>query len=121
MEVRYTAEHEWVAVEANIATIGITDFAQRTLGDLVFVQLPVVGSSLAKGAAAGVVESVKAASDIYAPLTGRVLEVNAATVETPELVNSDPMGAGWLFKLEVSNPAEVAELLDEAAYGKLAT
>ena len=121
MEVRYTAEHEWVAVEANIATIGITDFAQRTLGDLVFVQLPAVGSSLAKGSVAGVVESVKAASDIYAPLTGRVLEVNAATVETPELVNSDPMGAGWLFKLEVSNPAEVAELLDEAAYGKLAT
>ena len=80
-----------------------------------------MGSSLAKGAAAGVVESVKAASDIYAPLTGRVVAVNPATVETPELVNSDSMGAGWLFKLEVSNPAEVAELLDDAAYGKLAT
>ena len=121
MEVRYTAEHEWVAVEANIATIGITDYAQRVLGDLVFVQLPSVGASLAKGAAAGVVESVKAASDIYAPLTGRIVEVNPATVETPGLVNSDPMGAGWLFKIEVGDPAKVDQLLDEAAYGKLAT
>jgi glycine cleavage system H protein len=121
MEVRYTAEHEWVAVEANIATIGITDYAQRVLGDLVFVQLPTVGSSLARGAAAGVVESVKAASDIYAPLTGRIVEVNPATVETPGLVNSDPMGAGWLFKIQVGDAAEVAQLLDEAAYGKLAT
>ncbi len=121
MEVRYTAEHEWVAVEANVATIGITDHAQRALGDLVFVELPAVGSSLAKGAVAGVVESVKAASDIYAPLSGRIVEVNPATVETPELVNSDPMGAGWLFKIEIGNPAEVDGLLDEGAYGKIAT
>ena len=121
MEIRYTPEHEWVAVEANTATIGITDYAQRVLGDLVFVQLPTVGSSLVKGAAAGVVESVKAASDIYTPLTGRIIEVNPATVETPGLVNSDPMGAGWLFKIEVGNASEVADLLDEAAYGKLAT
>ena len=121
MEVRYTAEHEWVAVEAGIATIGITEFAQRTLGDLVFVELPAMDSSLAKGAVAGVVESVKAASDIYAPLTGRVVEVNRATVETPGLVNSDPMGDGWLFKIEVGDPAEVAGLLDESAYRKLAT
>jgi len=121
MEVRYTAEHEWVAVDANIATIGITDYAQRTLGDLVFVQLPAVGSPLARGGVAGVVESVKAASDIYAPITGRVVEINPATVETPGLVNSDPMKAGWLFKVEVGDPAELKELLDESAYGKLAT
>jgi glycine cleavage system H protein len=121
MEVRYTPEHEWVTIEANIATIGITDYAQRVLGDLVFVELPAVGSSLTKGAVAGVVESVKAASDIYAPLTGRIVEINPATVETPALVNSDPMGAGWLFKVEVANPAELKDLLDEGAYGKLAT
>ena len=121
MEVRYTPEHEWVTVEANIATIGITDHAQRALGDLVFVELPAVGSSLAKGAVAGVVESVKAASDIYAPLSGRIVETNPAAVETPALINSDPMGAGWLFKVEVGNPAEVKDLLDEGAYGKLAT
>jgi glycine cleavage system H protein len=120
MDVRYTAEHEWVAVEEGLATIGITDHAQRALGDLVFVQLPEVGSSLARGAVAAVVESVKAASDIFAPLAGRVLEVNPAAVSDPSLVNSDPMGAGWLFKMELSDPQEFSSLMDEAAYREIA-
>jgi glycine cleavage system H protein len=120
MEFRYTADHEWAAVESGIATIGITDHAQRALGDLVFVQLPAVGSSLAKGAAAGVIESVKAASDLYAPLSGRVVEVNPAAIESPGLVNSDPMGAGWLFKIAIDKASEVQELLNEAAYQEIA-
>jgi glycine cleavage system H protein len=120
MDIRYTAEHEWVAVEGNLATVGITDYAQRVLGDLVFVQLPDVGSALVRGAAAGVVESVKAASDIYAPLTGNIVAVNPATIETPALVNSDPMGAGWLFKIDLSDASELNQLLDESAYRQLA-
>ncbi len=121
MEVRYTADHEWVAVEGNHATVGITDHAQRALGDLVFVQLPEPGSSVAKGAVAGVVESVKAASDIFAPLTGRIAEVNAAVVANPALVNTDPMGAGWLFKIDLSDPLELNGLLDASAYRELAS
>ena len=121
MEIRYTAEHEWVAVGTPIATVGITDYAQRVLGDLVFVQLPEVGSPLAKGAVAGVVESVKAASDIYAPISGRIVEVNRATIENPALVNSDPTGAGWLFKIEVGDESELTQLLTEAAYRQLST
>jgi glycine cleavage system H protein len=120
MEIRYTADHEWVAVEGGIATVGITDHAQRALGDLVFVQLPAVGASLARGAAAAVVESVKAASDIFAPLTGTVTAVNPAAVEEPSLVNADPTGAGWLFKVSVSAPDELAQLLDEQAYRQIA-
>lgn len=120
MEIRYTAEHEWVAVDGQVATVGITDYAQRTLGDLVFVQLPDLGAALVKGAAAGVVESVKAASDIYAPLTGRILAVNAAIVANPALVNTDPQGAGWLFKISVDERAELTQLLDEDAYRELA-
>ena len=119
MEVRYTAEHEWVAADERLATIGITDYAQRTLGDLVFVQLPDVGASLARGAVAAVVESVKAASDIFAPLAGRVVEVNTAAATDPSLVNSDPLGAGWLFKMELADPQEFASLLDEAAYARI--
>jgi glycine cleavage system H protein len=119
MDIRYTAEHEWVAVEGQIATVGITDYAQRVLGDLVFVQLPDVGAALVKGSPAGVVESVKAASDIYAPLTGSILEVNAATVASPALVNTDPQGAGWLFKISVKDAAELQQLLDENAYREL--
>jgi glycine cleavage system H protein len=121
MDIRYTSEHEWVAVEGNLATVGITDYAQRVLGDLVFVQLPEVGAALTRGAAAGVVESVKAASDIYAPVSGSIVAVNPATIETPGLVNSDPMGAGWLFKIDVSDVSELNQLLDESAYRELAS
>jgi glycine cleavage system H protein len=119
MEIRYTAEHEWVAIDGNRATVGITDYAQRALGDLVFVQLPTVGSAISRGAVAAVVESVKAASDIYSPLTGRIIEMNAATASDPSLVNTDPMGAGWLFKIEWSDPAELTDLLDESAYRQI--
>jgi glycine cleavage system H protein len=120
MEVRYTAEHEWVAIDGNRATVGITDYAQRALGDLVFVQLPEVGTATSRGAAAAVVESVKAASDIFSPLAGRIIEVNSDAVSDPSIVNSDPMGKGWLFKLEMSDAAETAQLLDEQAYRQIA-
>ena len=121
MEIHYTAEHEWIAVAGGIATVGITDHAQRALGDLVFVQLPEVGADVAKGAVAAVVESVKAASDIYAPLSGTVVETNSATVNDPALINADAMGAGWLFKIKLSNAGELTGLLDENAYRKLAS
>jgi len=120
MDIRYTAEHEWVAVEGNLATVGITDYAQAALGDLVFVQLPEVGASLAKGAAAAVVESVKAASDILSPLTGTIIEINPTTVTEPSLVNTHPMGAGWLFKIQLSDASELSHLLDESAYRQIA-
>lgn len=125
MDFRYTAEHEWVSIDGKRATVGITDFAQRALGDLVFVQLPAVGSTTSRGAAAAVVESVKAASDIYSPLTGTIVEVNSAVVSDPSLVNSDPMGKGWLFRIELSNgadgnDAEINQLLDEQAYRQIA-
>ena len=119
MEIHYTAEHEWIAVADGIATVGITDHAQRALGDLVFVQLPEVGAAVAKGAVAAVVESVKAASDIYAPVSGTVVEANSAAVNEPALINADAMGAGWLFKIKLSDAGELANLLDENAYGKL--
>ena len=119
MDIRYTADHEWVALEGAVATVGITDHAQAALGELVFVQLPEVGATLVKGAAAAVVESVKAASDIYAPLAGTVLEVNAAAVSEPAMINTDPMGGGWLFKLQVSDAAQFEQLLDESAYAKV--
>ena len=119
MEVRFTAEHEWVAVDGNQATVGITEYAQRALGDLVFVQLPTVGTSMPRGAVAAVVESVKAASDIFAPLSGRIVAVNPAAVADPSLVNTDPMDAGWLFKIELSDAAELSPLLDESAYREL--
>jgi len=119
MEVRYTAEHEWVAADGKLATVGITDHAQNALGDLVFVQLPEVGASLVKGAVAGVVESVKAASDIFAPLSGSIVEVNAAIVADPAVVNADPTGAGWLFKIQYTDAAEWDQLLDENAYRQI--
>lgn len=119
MDIRYTVEHEWVAVEDRRATVGITEHAQRALGDLVFVQLPTVGSVLTRGAPAAVVESVKAASDILAPLSGAIVEVNAAAVAEPTLLNSDPMGAGWLFKIDLSVPEEISQLLDADAYRRI--
>jgi glycine cleavage system H protein len=114
--MKYTADHEWLRLDGEIATIGITNFAQEKLGDLVFVELPAVGAKLKKGAAAAVVESVKAASDVYAPVSGEVVEVNANVTSKPELVNNSPNGDGWLFKLKFADSTEFTTLLDEQAY-----
>jgi glycine cleavage system H protein len=113
---RYTQEHEWVRIEGNIAVCGISDYAQEQLGDVVFVELPEIGRIVAKDDEIAVVESVKAASDIYAPVSGEVVEVNEAVADDPELVNRDALGAGWLFKVILSNPAEIDDLMDETAY-----
>jgi glycine cleavage system H protein len=117
--MKYTPDHEWLRVDGDIATVGISPFAQEKLGDLVFVELPNVGAKLAKGAPASTVESVKAASDVYAPVGGEIVEVNKRVAEEPGLVNSDPTGEGWLFKLKLADPAEVDALLDAQAYDKL--
>jgi glycine cleavage system H protein len=117
--LKYTSDHEWLKVENDSATVGITNFAQEHLGDLVFVDLPKPGASLKAGAAAAVIESVKAASDVYAPIDGEVTEVNQRVVDDPSLVNSDPAGAGWLFKVKIGDPAQLDKLLDEAAYQEL--
>ena len=112
----FTEEHEWIDVEGDSATIGITDYAQEQLGDIVFVETPQSGTELAKGAEAAVVESVKAASDVYAPISGTVTEGNAALDDDPELVNSSPEEEGWFFRLTVSDASELEGLMDEAAY-----
>ncbi len=117
--LKFTQEHEWVRIEGDVATVGITQHAQERLGDLVFVELPEVGKSFAKGAPSAVVESVKAASDVYAPIGGEIVEANPAIVADPSLVNFDPMGAGWFFKLKLANPSEVDALMDEADYKAL--
>jgi glycine cleavage system H protein len=118
-ELRYSAEHEWVRLEGAIAVVGITDFAQDSLGDVVFVQVPDVGLMVEAGGSCAEVESTKSVSDIYAPLTGTVVETNAALEQTPELLNSDPYGEGWIFKLEVGDPSDAGALLDAAAYKAL--
>ena len=118
-ELRYTKDHEWVRVDGEEATVGITEYAATQLGDIVFVELPDDGRSLAQFAAFGVVESVKAVSDLFAPLTGEVIASNDALVASPELVNSDPYGAGWMVRLRLSVPDEVDELLDAVAYDAL--
>lgn len=115
-ELRFTKDHEWVRLEGDIATVGITDHAQNALGDVVFVDLPEAGREVSEGEACAVVESVKAASDVYAPLAGRVVEANAALVENPALVNAEPTGEGWFFKLAGVDAAAVAGLMDDAAY-----
>ncbi|WP_188054403.1 glycine cleavage system protein GcvH [Sphingosinithalassobacter sp. CS137] len=112
----YTQEHEWIEVENQVATVGITDYAQHQLGDIVFVEVPDAGREFAKGDEAAVVESVKAASDVYSPVSGTVTEGNAALADDPSLVNSDPEGAGWFFKLNLMHPSQLSELMDEAAY-----
>lgn len=112
----FTDEHEWVDVSGDIATVGITDYAQEQLGDIVFVELPEEGKSFTKGDDAAVVESVKAASDIYAPVSGEVVEVNGALEDEPGLVNSEAEEDGWFFKLRVSDPSELSGLMDEAGY-----
>ena len=116
--LRYSQEHEWVAVDGNIATIGITDYAQEQLGDVVYVELPAIGKTLNKEETFGVVESVKAVSDIYAPVSGTVSEINAELPNTPELVNADPYGKAWMIRVQLSNPQEVNEMMDAAAYQK---
>jgi len=115
-ELKYTQDHEWVRAEGDAATIGITDHAQNALGDVVFVDLPEVGREVAAGEACAVVESVKAASDVYAPIAGRIIEVNAALADDPGLINREPTGAGWFFRIEPAEPGAIAALMDDAAY-----
>lgn len=116
MTVKYTEDHEWIRVEDGIGTVGITDHAQEQLGDVVFVELPEVGATVAKGDASGVVESVKAASEIYAPVSGEIVDANAALVDAPQTVNTDPTGAGWFYRIRLSDPSQLDGLMDEAAY-----
>ena len=117
--MKFTDEHEWLTRDGDVATIGITEHATTQLGDLVFVDLPKVGAKLRKGEAAAVVESVKAASDVFAPLDGEVVEVNEAITKEPGLVNSDPLGAGWLYRIRLANASDFDGLIDEDAYKKL--
>jgi glycine cleavage system H protein len=116
MTVYFTREHEWVRVEGDIATVGISEHAQEALGDIVFAEVPEAGKRLAKGQEAAIVESVKAASDVYSPVSGEVTEGNQAIADDPALINRDPEGEGWFFKLKLDNPGEVEGLMDEAAY-----
>ena len=117
--LKFTEEHEWLMIEGGVATVGITVHAAEQLGDLVFVELPEVGATFEKGGDAATVESVKAASDVYCPLDGEIVEVNEAITADPSLVNSDPQGAGWFFKLKLANVADADGLMDEAAYKEL--
>lgn len=116
MPTYFTKEHEWITVEGDVATVGITDYAQAQLGDVVFVEVPPAGASLAKGKEAAVVESVKAASDVYAPVSGEVIEGNAALEDEPALVNTSPEGDGWFFRLRLADPTELDGLMDSAGY-----
>ena len=116
MSLYFTKEHEWIRVEGDQATVGISNHAQEQLGDIVFAEVPEAGRQLSKGQEAAVVESVKAASDVYAPVSGEVTEGNQAVADDPALVNNDPEGAGWFFKLKLSDPGELSGLMDEATY-----
>src|SRR5690348_14034069 len=118
MTIRYTKEHEWVKVEGETATVGISPYAQEQLGDVVFVELPEIGKKIEKGKEMAVVESVKAASEVYAPISGEVAEVNNALTDAPATVNEDALGKGWFAKLKVSDKGQLAGLMDEAAYQK---
>ena len=117
--LKFTKDHEWVEIDGNVATIGITEHAQDQLGDLTFVELPTPGRRLAQGDAAAVVESVKAASDVYAPLAGEVVAANQSIVDDPSIVNADPMAKGWFFKLKITDASQLGDLLDEPAYRAL--
>jgi glycine cleavage system H protein len=119
--LRYTRDHEWIRLDGDIATVGITSYAQEKLGDLVFVELPAVGKHFEQGAAAATVESVKAASDIYAPVSGDIVETNRRLGEEPALVNSAPTGDGWLFRMKVADRRQLESLLDEPAYQAILT
>jgi glycine cleavage system H protein len=116
MSLYFTKEHEWIRVEGDTATVGISNHAQEALGDIVFAEVPDAGRRLSKGQDAAVVESVKAASDVYAPVSGEVVEGNQAVADDPSLINSDPEGSGWFFKLKLDNPGELEGLMDEGAY-----
>jgi glycine cleavage system H protein len=116
MSLYFTREHEWVRVDGDTATVGISDHAQEQLGDIVFAEVPETGKHLSKGQEAAVVESVKAASDVYSPVSGDVLDGNSKVADDPSIVNSDPEGEGWFFKLKLSNPSELDGLMDEGAY-----
>ncbi len=118
-DLHYTKEHEWVRVDGDVATVGITDFAAHQLGDIVYVELPEVGRTLSQFATAGVVESVKAVSDLFAPVGGEVIETNASVSDHPEAVNSDPYGEGWMLKVRLSDKGQLDELLDADAYDEL--
>jgi glycine cleavage system H protein len=119
--LRYSKEHEWVGTEDSVATIGITDHAQEQLGEIVYVELPSVGDKISKDDPFGVVESVKAVSDIYAPVSGTVTEVNEGLPESPEMINEDPYGDGWLIKVKISDATELDDLMDGEEYGQLVT
>lgn len=114
--VKYTRDHEWIRIDADTAVVGITDYAQTQLGDVVYVELPAVGRRVEKGREAAVVESVKAASEVYAPVSGEVIAINEALSGEPGKINADPMGEGWFLKLRIANTKELDELMDEAAY-----
>ena len=116
MPVYFTREHEWISVDGDIATVGISNHAQEQLGDIVFAEVPETGKRLSKGQEAAVVESVKAASDVYSPVSGEVLDGNSKVADDPSIVNSDPEGEGWFFKLKLDNPSELDGLMDENAY-----
>ena len=116
MSLYFTQEHEWIRVDGDVATVGISDHAQQALGDIVFAEVPDSGRTLNKGGDAAVVESVKAASDVYAPVDGEVVESNAALADDPALINRDPEGEGWFFKLRLADPSQLEGLMDEAAY-----
>ncbi|HTR83000.1 MAG TPA: glycine cleavage system protein GcvH [Reyranella sp.] len=116
MSVKYSNEHEWIRVEGDVGTVGISQYAQEQLGDVVFVDVPQAGRKIAKGESVAVVESVKAASDIYTPASGEVTEGNAGLTDSPGDINADPMGKGWIYKLKLSNPSDLDGLMDQAAY-----
>lgn len=116
MTKSFTKDHEWIAVEGGVATVGISRYAQEQLGDIVYVELPEIGRHVARGGEAAVVESVKAASDVFSPVTGEVVEVNPGLADAPQQVNEDPEGAAWFFKVRLADAGEVSDLMDEAAY-----
>lgn len=117
--LKYTKEHEWVLIEGNVGTIGVTDYAQSELGDVVFVDIDPALSEIKKGESVGTIEAVKTVSDIYAPFSGKVIELNETIKDSPEVVNSDPYGNGWMLKVVISDPSELSDLLDAAAYQAL--
>jgi len=118
-DLRYTNDHEWIRITGKTALVGITDFAQGELGDIVFVEIETVGSHLDKGSTFGTIEAVKTVSDLFIPLSGKVLELNSKINETPELINKDPYGEGWLIRMEIDDPAQLSELMDAAAYAAM--
>ncbi|TFB12054.1 glycine cleavage system protein GcvH [Candidatus Marinimicrobia bacterium MT.SAG.3] len=118
-DLKYTKEHEWTRIEGNIATIGVTDFAQSELGDIAWLEMPEVGDETKIGETFGTIEAVKTVEDLYAPISGKIIEINSELLDSPELVNDDPYGRGWIVKLEISNEAEIAKLLSADDYAGL--